>query len=111
GIAALGAIFEHAITKDIAPRLAGTPVAGHATQIGHAVAAGGARSILSHIPVTQHAQALEAVRAAFASAMNEILLVGAFVALAGAVLGLALVRARDFATYARPEAVGATPAP
>ncbi len=55
------------------------------------------------VPAGQRAQAAAAIHGAFAGAMNDILLVGAIVALVGAVLSLALVRARDFVTYGTPE--------
>ncbi|MDX6487074.1 MAG: hypothetical protein QOF43_2227 [Gaiellaceae bacterium] len=41
-------------------------------------------------------------RAAFVSGLNEILLVGAFVALAGAIAAVALVRGRDFVRMPQP---------
>src|SRR5947209_2467524 len=46
GIAVLGAIFESGIASRLSSRLVGTPVAGHATQIAHAVAAGGTQKVL-----------------------------------------------------------------
>ncbi len=103
GIAGLGALFESSISTKLAPKLAGTPVSGHAAQIGHAVAAGGAGSVLRTVAPRQRAQAAAAIHSAFASAMNEILLVAAIIALAGAVLGLLLVRGSDFVTYGAPE--------
>ena len=51
----------------------------------------------------ERAHAAAAIHGAFAATMNEILLVGAIIALVGAVLSLALVRARDFVTYGSPE--------
>jgi hypothetical protein len=48
-----------------------------------------------------------AVHGAFASAMNEILLVAAIVALTGAVLALVLVRGSDFVSYGAPEPAAA----
>jgi EmrB/QacA subfamily drug resistance transporter len=77
GIAALGAIFQH----DIQSRLAGAP---------HGVA----RAVASGLTRTP------AARAAFVHGLNEILLVAAFVAFAGAVLAFALVRKRDFVVHA-----------
>jgi EmrB/QacA subfamily drug resistance transporter len=103
GIAALGAIFEHAITNHLAPSLAGTPAAGRAGAIGHAVAAGGAQRVLDGVPSGQRAFASRAIHVAFVSAMNDILLVGAIIAFVGAVLALVLVRGRDFATYGARE--------
>jgi MFS family permease len=107
GIAALGAIFQNDITSRLAPKLAGTPVAAHIAQIAHGVAAGGAQQVLRSVPASARAQAALAIRGAFAGSLNEILLVGAIVALTGAVLALALVRGRDFATYGVPDAAPA----
>jgi EmrB/QacA subfamily drug resistance transporter len=103
GIAILGSIFENAISSRLAPKLAGTPVASHTAQIAHAVAAGGAQKVLASVPPGERAQAAAAIHSAFASAMNEILLVGAAVAFTGAALGLLLVRGSDFVTYGAPE--------
>jgi EmrB/QacA subfamily drug resistance transporter len=99
GIAALGALFESTIRTKLAPLLAGTPAAGRSAQIAHAVAAGGTPRVLSAVPAAERARAGAAIHVAFAGAMNDILLVGGVVALAGGALALALVRARDFATY------------
>ena len=107
GIAVLGALFESEISKKLAPSLSGTPVAGNASQIGHAVAAGGTQRVLQAVPAGQRVRASAAIHVAFVSAMNEILLVGGVIALTGAVLAAVLVRGRDFATYGAPEPVAA----
>jgi EmrB/QacA subfamily drug resistance transporter len=104
GIAVLGAIFESTLTNQIAPKLAHTPAAGHAASIAHAVAAGGAQQVLAGIPVHERAAAALAIRGAFASAMNDVLLVGGILALAGAVLAVVLVRRSDFVGYAASSA-------
>ncbi len=103
GIAALGAIFQSSLATRLAPKLAGTPVAGHVTQIAHAVAAGGAQGVIGAIPAARRGQAELAIHGAFAGAMNEILLVGGVTAVATALLALMLVRGRDFAVYGAPE--------
>jgi EmrB/QacA subfamily drug resistance transporter len=103
GIAVLGALFESRISSDLAPKLAGTPGAGQATQIGRAVAAGGAQQVLHSVPAAHRGQAVAAIHIAFTNAMNEILLVAGTIVLAGAVLAAILVRSRDFATYGAPE--------
>jgi EmrB/QacA subfamily drug resistance transporter len=107
GIAALGALFESAISNKLAPRLAGTPMAGHAAQIGHAVAGAGTQQVLHSVPAAERGQATAAIHFAFASAMNEILLVAGIVALVGAGLVLALVRGRDFVVHGAPEPAAA----
>jgi EmrB/QacA subfamily drug resistance transporter len=107
GIAGLGAIFESQLASKLAPRLAGTPAAGHAAQIAHAAAAGGAQSVVQSVPPARRAEAAAAIHGAFAGALNDILLVAGILALAGAVLALALVRQRDFAVYGATEPVAA----
>jgi hypothetical protein len=107
GIAVLGAIFQSAISSHLAPTLAGTPVAARVTQIAHAVAGGGTQQVLHAIPAAVRPGAAVAIHAAFVSAMNDILLVGALVAFVGAGLGLILVRARDFVTYGAAEPAAA----
>ena len=104
GIAILGAIFESAISSKLAPKLAGTPAAGHVSSIAHAVSAGGAQQVIASVPPGARAQAELAIHSAFAGAMNDILLVGSVVAFAGAALGLALVRGSDFVSYGAPGA-------
>jgi EmrB/QacA subfamily drug resistance transporter len=102
GIAALGAVFESTLTTKLAPKLAGTPVAGHAAQIAHAVAAGGGPAVIRQAPPQFRAVATAAIHSAFASSMNDILLVGGIVALVGAAAGLALVRGTDFVRQGAP---------
>ncbi|MEN3342144.1 MAG: hypothetical protein V7644_1548 [Actinomycetota bacterium] len=82
GIAGLGAIFQQSVQAS----LGGAPA-----KFGRAVASGNVRT--------------PAARAAFVHGLNEILLVAAFVAIAGAVLAFALVRRRDLVPHA-PAAVG-----
>jgi EmrB/QacA subfamily drug resistance transporter len=108
GIAVLGSIFQSAIQRHLAPKLAATPFASHASGIAHAVAAGAAQQVLRATPITHRAQAIGAVHASFARAMNDILLVAGLLAFVGAALALVLVRRRDFVTYgAAPEAATA----
>ena len=107
GIAALGAIFESQITSKLAPSLAHSPASGRSGAIAHAVAAGGAQKVVHAVPAGQRALATNAIHAAFAGAMNDILLVGGVIAFTGAVLGLALVRGSDFVTYGAREPAAA----
>jgi hypothetical protein len=102
GIAVLGSIFESRLSGQLASRLAGTPVAGHVAPVAKAIAGGAAQSVVARVPPAQRAHALTAVHGAFAAALNDILLVGALVAFAGAVLSLGLVRSQDFAASGPP---------
>jgi EmrB/QacA subfamily drug resistance transporter len=107
GIAALGAIFQSALTSHLTTELAGTPAGPKAAQIAKAVAAGGAQQVIKAAPHAARARASTAIHVAFTAALNDILLVGGIVAFVGAALALALVRHRDFETYARPEPAAA----
>src|SRR5581483_3964377 len=86
GIAVLGAIFESGISHHLAPKLAGTPAAGRATEIGHAVAAGGAGQVLHGVPPGQRHLAAAAIHSSFVSAFDSILIVACVIAFAGAIL-------------------------
>ncbi len=79
GIAGLGALFQSRIQSKL-----------HAPAALAKVVASG------HFPGSDTLRAAQLYRSAFLSGMNEILLFAAFVAFAGAVLGFALVRRRDF---------------
>ena len=71
------------------------------------MAGGGAQQVIAGIPASLRAQGTTAIHAAFAGAMNDILLVAGIVALTGAVLSLVLVRGRDFVAYGAREAAAA----
>jgi EmrB/QacA subfamily drug resistance transporter len=92
GIAGLGAIFQH----DIASRLPDSAPSGAAQGIASAGPAAASQG---------GPQAVDAAREAFVGAFNEILLIGAIIAFAGAALGLLLTRGRDLVIQGAPEEV------
>jgi EmrB/QacA subfamily drug resistance transporter len=91
GIAGLGAIFQARVESKASSLLEASGVAaGKAHAVAHAIATqqGGGR--------TSGAIA-RAAQTAFIDALNDILVVGAIVAFAGALLGVLLVRSQDLA--------------
>jgi EmrB/QacA subfamily drug resistance transporter len=96
GIAVLGAIFQSQLAGKLA---AGRPITHSLSAMAHAIAGGAAPAVLKRVPPAFRDRATVAVHAAFAGALNDILLVGALIAFAGAVLALVLVRGSDFAVY------------
>ena len=104
GIAALGAIFQSRVQDKVVAALAGTPVASHATDIAHGVAAGGGRDALGSVPAQSRELVAHAAKHAFISGLNELFLIGAVVAFAGALLAFLLVRQSDFVGHARQSA-------
>jgi EmrB/QacA subfamily drug resistance transporter len=103
GIAALGAIFQSQIRDTVA---AAPFVRAHhlpVDALSKAIAGGGAQTVIDNAGRAGRAPATLAVHTAFANALNHILLVGAVLAFAGAVLGAVLVRKRDFVRSGGPE--------
>jgi EmrB/QacA subfamily drug resistance transporter len=99
GIAGLGAVFQSQITSRLVTALAGTPGAAHAMQVGRGVASGGAPQAIAAAPAASRPRLEHAIHAAFSAALNDLLLISAVVALAGAVLAFALVRGSDFVAH------------
>jgi EmrB/QacA subfamily drug resistance transporter len=104
GIAALGAVFQSHLQNKVSSALAAahSPLASHAKDIAHGIAAGGGRQA--------HGMLKQIANDAFISGLNELFLIGAIVAFAGALLALVLVRQKDFVGHARqqPESAPAT---
>jgi len=99
GIAALGAIFQGQIQTKLAGALAGTPAEGRVHELARGIAGGGASQIKQSLPPQFRGRFTEAANSAFCSGFNEILIVGAVVALVGAVLAFVLTRERDFVSH------------
>jgi EmrB/QacA subfamily drug resistance transporter len=87
GVAGLGAVFLARATHRIAELLPGTSHA-RAETLAQVVSGAG-------LPAGAPARVVAATREGFLSALNEVLLLGAGVAIAGAALTLLLVRASD----------------
>jgi hypothetical protein len=100
GVAGLGAVFQAQIDSKLSDLLPNAP-----SGLGEVVASGGTQAAAQVAPPGSEARVSDAATQAFVASMNEILLIGAIVALAGAVIGLLLVRQSDF--VAQP---GAEPA-
>jgi EmrB/QacA subfamily drug resistance transporter len=96
GIAALGALFQARVETKVAELLAATPAAGRAHAISALVAGGQADQAVQSLPPSLRQAAAQAAREGFVSGLDEILVVAAAVAFAGAVLAFVLVRGRDF---------------
>jgi EmrB/QacA subfamily drug resistance transporter len=96
GTAALGAIFQSGISSklsEVAPQLP--------SSYADAVSSGAAHNAVQSLPPQAQEQALHAGNVAFVSAFNEILIVGAAIALVGSLASWVLIRRKDV------EAVGA----
>jgi len=101
GIAALGAIFQHSIIKQASSALAAS---GHAPQVvaaahgnlGTVLESGGVRTFAQHLPTAARTALIGAYHGAFTTALDDILVIAACVALVGALCAFWLIRAADF---------------
>jgi EmrB/QacA subfamily drug resistance transporter len=103
GIAGLGSIFSHTVRTHIVTLLHGSAQvsAGQARALATSVAQGtGAKSGIASLSPGARPVAAHALRAGFASGLNEVFLVGAILSLAAAGLTLVLIRSKDFETGA-----------
>jgi hypothetical protein len=91
GVAGLGAVFQSRISSELAHTLPQAP-----SSFSDAVSSGATGQAVASTPPQFRDQAASAASHAFVTAFNEILLIGAVVAIVGGLLGLALVRQRDF---------------
>jgi EmrB/QacA subfamily drug resistance transporter len=97
GIAAYGSLFTATLRSQLTHELAGQPgLAGMGGRLAAALGHGNVGQVFASVPPQQRAGLAAALRASFASAMNDLLLASALLALVGGVLALTLIRARDF---------------
>jgi EmrB/QacA subfamily drug resistance transporter len=95
GVAGLGAVFQSRISSELASTLPHAP-----SGFADAVSSGAAHQAAP--PQFRH-EAIAAANHAFVTGFNEILLIGAVIAVVGGILGLLMVRARDFVPSAAAE--------
>jgi EmrB/QacA subfamily drug resistance transporter len=97
GIAAWGALFLSRGADKVSELAAGTPAASgdHPRQLVEAASSGNLGQAVAGMPDGARANVVHAAREGFLAGMNEILLLGAIVALVGSALALLLVRERE----------------
>jgi EmrB/QacA subfamily drug resistance transporter len=115
GIALLGSLFASEVKSYVLDHVAAIPgLAGHGSQLAGAIQAGQAREAIGRLPAATREPAGLLTRAAFTSALDRILLVGAVLALVAAVICFFTIRTKDFVQAHAPQGAGdgaqATPA-
>jgi EmrB/QacA subfamily drug resistance transporter len=112
GIAGLGAIFQHDVTKHTTATLAAS---GHASQIVSAahgqlatlLESGEVAHFAGSLPLAAHTALVHAYRVGFTSAFTTIAIIAALVAIVGGALAFLLVRGRDFVVSGGPSPAAA----
>lgn len=95
--AALGTLFTSAVRRSLHHGLASVPaLAGHGATIAKAVQQGNIHGLIASVPPDTRGRVATAAHAAFASGLNDLLLVTAGVAVIGGLLSFGLIRSRDF---------------
>jgi EmrB/QacA subfamily drug resistance transporter len=108
GIAGLGAIFQHDVTRNTSSTLAASR-AGHEVllaahgRLAGALVSGDVASVARSLPSAARSALGHAYRVGFTEALTSILIIAALVAMSGAVAAFALVRSRDFVISGQPE--------
>jgi hypothetical protein len=98
GIALLGSLFSSQVKDSVIHQVTAVPgLAGHGSQIASAIQGGQAGQAISHLPPALRGPAEIITKTAFTTALDRILLVGAVLALAAAVICFLTIRSKDFA--------------
>ena len=107
GIAGLGAVFQHEVTRKTTAALAEAP-AGHDVlgavhgKLGALLVSGEVRVLAHSLDPAARGALTHAYRVGFTGALSAILLIACVIALCGAVGAFALVRSSDFVSSAQP---------
>lgn len=97
GIAVYGSIFTSSLGRGLRHALAPTPALAHAApHITTLIKQGNTDRAFATLPAAERGVLAGAIRSSFAGALNDVLLVGGILALAGAVAAGTLIRRRDF---------------
>jgi len=115
GIAGLGAVFQHDVTRTTTSKLASS-APGHQVlsaahgQLSGALVSGEVSQLARHLSPAARAALEHSYRVGFTSAFTSILIIAGSVALVGALCGFALVRSRDFVADGAGDAPQGAPA-
>jgi hypothetical protein len=107
GIAAYGTIFNSALQHNLTSAAA---VGSSAPRVAAMVRQGQVGQLLARLPAARRGVVAGAIRSGFAAGLNDLLIVTAVLAFAGAVCALLLIRSRDFVRTGRTRAPGGSPA-
>jgi EmrB/QacA subfamily drug resistance transporter len=102
GIALLGTLFSSHVKSYILDHIASVPgLSGHGPQLATAVQSGTIAKALAALPANAKGPAGTLARSAFASGLNQILLVAAIIAIVASVVSFLTIRSKDFAHQGR----------
>ncbi|HTW09245.1 MAG TPA: MFS transporter [Acidimicrobiales bacterium] len=110
-VAALGSVFAPEIQSKLGSRLAGVPALARRTgQLVTALRQGEVGQAIHSTPPHLQGYLAAAIKASFASAVNDLVLITGVVALAGALGAALLIRRKDFVVRTEPSELAPVPA-
>jgi EmrB/QacA subfamily drug resistance transporter len=96
GVAALGSILASQVSSSVVTKLAHSPLASGSHALASSISNGSILQAMHGVPPHFRELAGAAAKSSFVDGLNTIILIGAIVAFAAAVLTLLLIRQRDF---------------
>jgi EmrB/QacA subfamily drug resistance transporter len=100
GIALLGTVFSSHVKAYVLDHASSVPgLAGRGQQLATAIQSGSTSQALDRLPPPLRAPVGHLAKSAFTNGLNVILLVGAIIALTGAVITFFSIRSKDFVQY------------
>ena len=109
GVAALGSILASEVSSSVISKLAGSPLASGSHALASSISNGSIIQALHAVPPHLRGLAGAAAKSSFIDGLNTIILIGAVVAFAAAVLTLILIRQRDFVDVDHAQGADAPP--
>jgi EmrB/QacA subfamily drug resistance transporter len=103
GVAALGSILASRVHSSVVSHLSGGPLAARAHELAAAAGRGELAGAVQATPLHLRALVVGAANSGNADGLGSILLIGAIIAIAAAVLTFVLIRQRDFVGTERSE--------
>lgn len=108
GTAALGSLFGSQLASKLHAELDGVaPLRAHVSAIATSVRGGAGAQVIASTPAPLRPRVAAATLTAFVDSLDRLLLIGAVIALAGGILCLFLIRAKDFVPHGGPSGEGA----
>ena len=103
GTAAMGSIFASRLASDLRTSLARVPgIGSHTSSIANLIRNGDGSQAVASAPARYRGAVAGASLSSFVNALDELLLIGAVIALTGGVLCFFLIRAKDFVPHGAP---------
>jgi EmrB/QacA subfamily drug resistance transporter len=109
GVAALGSVLAGEVSSSVITKLASSPLASGSHALASSISKGSILQAMHGVPPQLRGLASAAAKGSFVDGLNTIVLIGAIVASAAAVLTFALIRQRDFVDVHDAQRASAAP--